>query len=555
MNTYKTLVIIPARGGSKGVPRKNLRPLYGKPLLFYVIKSALKAKNVNQVIVSTDDEEIALFAERFGAGILMRPSALAGDEVTLDSVIKHTVETLETETAGNQFDIILTIQPTSPLIKASDIDNAIKLFDAPEIDTVISAVDDRHLRWQEINGVYLPAYEKRLNRQQLPATYKETGAIIGCRRNILTKGTRIGKNVALYMTEPERSIDIDSSTDFYLCESLLRKKRIVFAVIGRKEIGLGHAYRAIMLAHELVAHELIFVCEEHDELGRDYIAKQNYSVITCANGQLINTIAKLKPDLVINDILDTDANYVATLKKTNALVVNFEDMGLGAETADLVFNALYPHQIPSEHIFVGPQYFCLRDEFLHAPVKAPTEIVKRILLTFGGVDEGNLTSRILQVMGQFLTEKSIAIDVVLGPGYEHQTTLQKVQETLGYELINVVAATTKISEYMLRADLAITSGGRTVLELAALDIPTVVLCQNERETTHKFASAENGIINLGIHQNVSDKTLLSTIKKVINDRNLRATMITKMKQMDLTQGKKRVIKAITSLLENEEPQK
>jgi CMP-N-acetylneuraminic acid synthetase/spore coat polysaccharide biosynthesis predicted glycosyltransferase SpsG len=548
INSAKSaLVVIPARGGSKGIPRKNLRPLAGKPLIYYAIGTALRANGIQDVVVSTDDSEISLFAERFGAEVIMRPPDLAGDEVTLDPVICHVVETIEKD--GRSFDIVVTLQPTSPLLKASNIEEALAFFDDPQVETVISAVDDRHLRWNCIHDRYEPAYEQRINRQQLPPTFKETGAIIACRRKVLESGSRIGKKVNLLVTLPDVSVDIDSVTDFFICESLMKRKRIAFAVVGRNQLGMGHAYRTVMLAHELIHHDVFFVCEERDDLAIAYIAEHNYPVVTCAQGKLPATLLKRKPELVINDILDTDADYVITLKKAGIRVVNFEDMGLGAEVADLVINALYPHQIPSEHIRVGPDYFCLRDEFLHAPAPPPVDKVKRVLISFGGVDEGNLTARVLQSVGAGLLAAGISIDVVIGFGYRWLPELKKLISSFNSGRISLVVSTRRISKYMSGADLAVTSGGRTVLELAAIGVPTLVICQNRRETYHKFASAENGIVNLGLFKEVGNTEIEQALFRLIDDPALRVTMRKRTQQHDLRKGKSRVVKAITSLLE------
>jgi len=541
------LVVIPARGGSKNIPRKNLRPLAGKPLIYYAINTALNASGIQAVVVSTDDSEISLFAERFGAEVMMRPPKLAGDAVTLDPVICHAVETLEKD--GRYFDIVITLQPTSPLLKASQIEEALVLFDDTKVETVISAVDDRHLRWNLIHNRYEPAYKKRINRQKLSPTFKETGAIIACRRKVLEGGSRIGKKVNLLITPPDVSVDIDSVTDFFICESLMKRKRIAFAVVGRNQVGMGHAYRTVMLAHELIHHDVSFVCEERDDLAIAYIVQHNYPVVACAKGKMLATLLRRKPDLVINDILDTDANYVIALKKAGIRVVNFEDMGLGAEVADLVINALYPHQIPSDHILVGPNYFCLRDEFLHAPAPPPVNKVKRVLITFGGVDEGNLTARVLQAAGADLLAVGISIDVVIGFGYRWLEELKKLISSFDSGRINLVVSTRRISKYMSRADLAVTSGGRTVLELAAIGVPTLVICQNRRETYHKFASAENGIINLGLYKEIDNTEIKQALYRLIDDPTLRSTIRKRMQQHDLQKGKSRVIKTITSLLE------
>jgi spore coat polysaccharide biosynthesis predicted glycosyltransferase SpsG len=415
------------------------------------------------------------------------------------------------------------------------------------LDTVLSVVDDRHLCWSLADGKPKAVYTARVNRQQLPPNFRETGAIIGCRSAQLEKGTRIGGNVALLEMPQERSFDIDSISDLYLCESILNRKRVVFAVVGYPSVGLGHAYRASLLAHEMVQCDIYFVCEEKSALAAEYIARHNYRVLVCPDGELLKTIRETSPDMVINDILDTDASYIHDLKELGCKVINFEDMGSGYKEADLVINALYPHQLPCDHVLVGPEFFCLRDEFLYISRNRIADDVLRIMVTFGGVDEGNLTARVTALIAPWCLEQGIALDIALGPGFAHNEELDSVVEQYPDSLIRIINNTTRISEFMCQADMAITSGGRTVLELASLEMPTIVICQNRRETTHTFASSENGIVNLGFHGEVTDEDILETTKSVALDRDLRRTMRKKLKKLDLTKGKQRVVQRIMGL--------
>lgn len=547
MKNYKTIVIIPARGGSKGIPRKNIRPLNGKPLIYYSIKASLSAKKVDRVVVSTEDEEIELFSNRFGAEVLKRPDHLSDDEVPLDPVILHAVEICE-KRWNERYDCVVTVQPTSPLLTSGDIDCVIEKLKNDSLETVISVCEDKHLRWKDDHGRILPDYDERVNRQLLPDVYKETGAIIACKREVLISNTRIGKEVALYYMDPMRSIDIDSYNDLWLCELILKRKKIVIAVTGNSTIGMGHVYRTLLLAHELIHHEIVFVCKETDDLAIDYISKHNYRVEVAKPDLFPDKIMSFNPDMVINDILDTSADYVMSLKKKGPCVISFEDMGMGAEAADLVINALYPHHIPQSHIMVGHKYFCLRDEFIHIKKRDRNGPVRKILISFGGVDEGNLTCRILRILEKITKDAGIKFDVVLGPGYIHHKELNNLAQELNTPLINIVSSTNKISEYMNNADLAITSAGRTVFELASFAVPTVVISQNLRETKHTFASSKNGFINMGLRSEIDDETIKSTLLRVLNDENLRKTMIDKMNSFDLRSGKKRVIEQINAFL-------
>lgn len=542
------IIIIPARGGSKGIPRKNLRPLNGKPLIYYSIKAALESDLADRVVVSSEDDEILLFAKRFGAEFVKRPKSLSGDEVTIDPVVLHAVKECEKK-HSEQFGIVLTVQPTSPLLSGKDIDAVIRKIQNNPCDTVITVTEDRHLRWKDENGKILPLYEKRINRQLLPYEYKETGGIIACRKENMEKGSRIGEHIELQLVNPINAIDIDSFDDFWLCERILNRKKIVITVTGNDLVGLGHVYRTLLLANDLVNYEVIFVCKASDDLAIRQIRKNNYTLIVSSEKNFFETINGQNADMVINDILDTTSDFIESLKQSNHIVINFEDLGSGSNDADLVINALYPHSMRKKNILTGPRYFCLRDEFLHIEKKKNRSVsLKKILITFGGVDEGNLTCRTLKIFSTYLKKFDFTIDIVLGPGFKNIRELENLRNELNTSRINIIHSTSRISEYMNQADLAVTSAGRTVFELASLTVPTIVICQNLRETSHTFAVSENGFINLGLHSELNDKTIHNTIQKVFTEKDTRSAMIKRMMKIDLKNGKKTVIEKIISLL-------
>lgn len=545
----KNLVVIPARGGSKGIPRKNLRPLAGYPMIYYSIRAAKNAKQVHRVVVTTDDEEIALLSGRFGADVILRPADLADDKTTLDPVILHAFcegQSRFQESYGR----VITVQPTSPLVRSIDIDGAIELLDSDK-DTVITVVDDRHLCWTIRDGHPVPAYAERKNRQQLPPNFRETGAVVVCSAAQINTGTRIGARVALYEIPSQYSYDIDTFADLFLCESLIKRKKIVLTVVGYPEVGLGHAYRAMLIAHELVQFDLVFVCEETSTLAIEYIKSCNYPIVIAETGKLADVVLAQNPAMVINDILDTGASYMDKLKSQDVRIVNFEDMGEGAGKADLVINALYPHQKSSGNLLVGPEYFCLRDEFLYVNETTSSNAVEgisRVLVTFGGVDEGNLTKTAVVEIADICAKYGIGIDIVLGPGYKDDESLKSFLRDIEVPEINVVQRTKRISDFMQRADLAITSAGRTVFELTALRVPAIIIAQNEREMTHTFASEENGMIHLGSRKDLKAGMLHDALERLVIDIDSYRVLKNAMKAHDLKDGKARVIAKIISLL-------
>jgi spore coat polysaccharide biosynthesis predicted glycosyltransferase SpsG len=147
-----------------------------------------------------------------------------------------------------------------------------------------------------------------------------------------------------------------------------------------------------------------------------------------------------------------------------------------------------------------------------------------------------------------LEQKNIHTTIVLGPGYSHQKTLQETVDKLSGHLFEIIPSTSRISDYMARADIAITSGGRTVLELASLYVPTIVICQNKRETTHAFASEENGVSNLGLWDDTTCEKLLFSFAELETSEEKRNEIRRKLRGLDTAAGKQRVVSRLQRLM-------
>lgn len=543
MDELKTLIVIPARGGSKGIPRKNLRSLNCKPLISYSIQHCLRLKANVDVVVSSEDSEILLIAEKFGAKIIKRPSTLSKDQTTLDSVIFDSYEQC-TKIFDQHYDLVATVQPTSPLLSSYTIENALKRFeDEPELDTLITVEENNHLEWVlSENGEIIPNYKKRVNRQYLPIKYKETGGFLITRSKYVSESNRIGENVDVVVLTGAEKIDIDTNEDWALCEYYLKRRKITLVVKGYKEIGLGHVYNLLNIANDLMPHELIFVITRESDKAVDVISSYNFKYVIQSEEDLIETIHSTNPDVVINDILDTDKKYIERLKQFCDVVINFEDLGSGAEYVDLLINAIYPEKSPSINHYYGHKYFCLRSEFLDEKEYFEfNDKVDSIIITFGGVDPNNFTKKVLDTISDYCKDNSIKITVVLGLGYENFNTIKKYYSEPHIEILDKVK---DISRYMKRSDLAFTSAGRTAFELASVGVPSIVLCQNERELTHFFADSKYGFINLGLGNKVSNERLMIEFNNVCNSVDKRKYMSNLMLSFDIKNGKQRVLDLI-----------
>jgi CMP-N-acetylneuraminic acid synthetase/spore coat polysaccharide biosynthesis predicted glycosyltransferase SpsG len=539
---FRVLIVIPARGGSKGIPRKNLRPLAGRPLIEYAIRTALASRFSPDVYVSSDDEEILQLARKFGAREHRRSAPNAADQATLDPVIFEAYRAIARD-AARRYDLVVTLQPTSPLLSTASLDAAIEHMRArPQTATLIAACDDTHLTWRREDGRFVPNYAARVNRQQLPPVFREAGAFLMTRPEFVTATSRIGPSVELFLLQGPERIDIDSYEDWSVCEFYLRRKKLLFFVRGYPEIGLGHVYNALQVAGDLVEHEVLFMVDERSALAHRKIAEKNYAVVQQAGGDLVAQIAAHRPDVVVNDCLDTEAAYVQALKQAGCQVINFEDLGPGARHADLVINAIYPERTAPANHYYGPAYFCLRDEFLATSPRPMSASVRRVLVTFGGVDPANLTRKVLEAIVPFCAARGIEVHVVTGYGYAHPDSLD------AFPGIRVFRDSQTMSDHMAAADICFTSAGRTLFELASLLVPSVVLAQNEREMTHLFGTPDNGFATLGLGRECAPHAILAALRSLVDEPARRADMRRRMEATDLRHGRRNVMNLIRAAL-------
>jgi CMP-N,N'-diacetyllegionaminic acid synthase len=224
----RILSIIPARGGSKGLPRKNIAKLNGKPLIAYSIESALNSNFVNRVIVSTEDAEIAEVSRSHGSEVLDRPKELAQDGTPTISVVQQVLHQLEDE--GYLAEVVVLLQPTTPLRTTEDIDAAVQLFLTSNCQSVVSICEMEHSPyWSfQVEGSYLkPLLGKKylkMRRQDLPKVYLPNGALfISSPKVLFETKSFYSSRVMPYIMPPERSIDIDCENDLLHAEILLKK--------------------------------------------------------------------------------------------------------------------------------------------------------------------------------------------------------------------------------------------------------------------------------------------------------------------------------------------
>ena len=507
--------MIPARGGSVGVPRKNLRLLGGKPLVAWSIESVVSAIPADHVVLITDDNEIAAVGERYGVVVVKEPRTTG--KATLDDVARAVVAEIVARGAVPE-DVFATVQPTCPFIEPRRVLEAAELL-RNGAGSVLTVVDDRHLTWSvDESGTPQPEYRARVNRQLLPPRLRETGGVIATTVGaFLEAGTRIVQPVRLVEVGSAEALDIDHFTDWKVAEYIVGRKRVLIRCDAGFKLGMGHAYRALALAQELAEHKLSIVVSAQEPLSSEFFAQYPFEVLQVASdADFFELCAEAAPDLVILDQLDTTADYVTRLKQSAKRVVTFEDLGEGAERADLLVSELYGNpRVPAERQLSGLANAILSPAFNESvhPIAVRPE-VETVLVVFGGTDPSGLAKKSLEALAAIAFQGEVL--VVRGLGTTEEIDLSEFG-LRGEVLFNVA----HMPSVMQRADVALSSAGRTITELLSLGVPVVCLAQNAKETTHTHASAEFGVVNLGLGSEVSVATLGEALSALIGSESAR----------------------------------
>lgn len=573
MTAPRRCIVIPAIKKNAVIPDQLVKRLAGVTLIQRAIDTARSVAEAADIVVVTDSQEIALVCERNG----VRHHYNASLRFTSLDIVRELRGVLEELAATYPYLVIY--RASCPLLTGHDIDDAFDRFVREGADVLVTVKSIRQRVWEKRDGSLdailadegpedgadagtddgaalpdrptgdRPSGDRPSGSREV---YVESKALVMLRAAALAPGAT--PRVMPYFLN-DRAIEINSYQDWWLCEKLLERRHIVFVVAGYPAIGMGHVFRALMLAHEISDHKITFLCTRDSELAVKNIAARDYRTYIQQTDDLATGLApglaqdvlRLAPDLVVNDILDTDASYMLRLKAAGVRTVNFEDEGPGAAHADLVVNALYEEKHEDPRLLYGHRYFCLRDEFIAGERNPFRPQPRRVLVTFGGTDHSDFTRRTLDSIEPLCRERGIAISIVAGPGYAHREAMQAHVDALNSPLVEFTHATNVMSRKMEGADIAICSAGRTVYELAHMRVPAIVMAHHEREARHTFARARNGFAYLGVMHPFREGALRRAFSRML-DEDFRRTLHGRMQRLDFTRNKSGVVARIGALL-------
>jgi spore coat polysaccharide biosynthesis predicted glycosyltransferase SpsG len=324
-------------------------------------------------------------------------------------------------------------------------------------------------------------------------------------------------------------------------------KKILIRVDGSKKIGLGHVYNMLTILHHFQNEQILIVMNKNNKLGSSKFKEKKYKVkFFQNNSELLKIISNFEPDIIFNDILNTKINYMKKIGKLSSMIVNFEDVGEGRAHADLVFNPIFNQKKMLTKEFYGGKFACVRDEFRIWTSNILRKNVKKILVSFGGTDPTQITTKIFTVI-ENLSLKNIEFIIMLGFGFDHKKEIKKSANYLiknGFR-IKLIEKSDLLAKYIRYVDFAIVSNGRTVFEVASMQVPILSVAVNDREKSHTFVRDEK----IGKHINYNPKSftkeLSCDIEYLLEYKN-RKKFKSKLKKLQLLYGVEKVIDIINN---------
>jgi len=536
--TKKNLILIIARGGGKNISRQNLRLIDEKPLLYYILRTCLKSK-IGDVYVSTDSEEIKQVSLFYGVKVIPRPFNLTKKSTSLDEIAAHALSYLKK--SNLTYEKCLMTSPVFPLLKVPTISKFLSSLNNT-INTVWGVVKEKNEHYQKFHN----------NNKSVNPLSKQQKKIVKLRKviafncNSFLKHKKFKKPFYGLKIPSDEGVTISNYHDLDVIEKIIKRKKILVRVDGNREIGLGHVYNILTVLNHFRNDEILIVMNSKKRLGSDKFKEQLYNVTYFSKEIRLNEIIrKFNPDIIFNDILDTKKNYVQNLKKFGCFIVNFEDKGSGSNLAHLLFNPIFNLNDNTSKKIFGCKYACIRDEFRiwkHNPGKKSI----KILITFGGTDQKNITTKILTSIYRNNLH-DLNIQVLLGMGFSHNNQIRKLINLMtrnGFN-IHIIEKSDLMAKFVSESNFVITSNGRTVFEVASLKVPMITISSNSREDKHIFSRHSGGGIHLGHYSKLTEKKIKNAINKM-TDYKKSQKYVKNLEKFDLLNGVNEAVRLINS---------
>lgn len=450
--------------------------------------------------------------------------------------------------AIKDYEYYLFLDPTAPLLRKRHIVKSMNKLDSEGFDLIIPSYYEKRLN--AINE------KESINSQALLSGLTYRNPTLNYSSSFILFNKHFLANKEFHnpgtIDLGNQHVSINSYQDWWICEKILKRKRIVINVVGGGNIGTGHIFRCITLAHEINDHEIIFVTHETNSFVVSHIAAKEYPIhVYETEDRLIELLRELKPDLLMVDILDTTLPFMKRLKSLNHFkTINFEDLGDGSQFADITINDLYEEPKNGySNTFWGSKYFVLRDEFFNVDRNSFNQEVRRLFISFGGSDPSGYAIEVLKCLKELIIQSNLSINIIIGPNFSRREEFNSlIADDFSNVDIEVFDSVFLVSQVMKDCDVAISSNGRTTYELAHMRIPTLIIPHHEREDGHDFAKIESGFVKINYKDASNYNIIESEFRRLVENSSFRKVLFDNMDRLDFRDSKQNVMSLINSLL-------
>ena len=532
MKKNKTnLILIFAIAGSYDIARQNLTLVNNKPLFYYVLNTALKYKKAD-VYVSTDSKEIKELTKMYGGNVIDRPKYLTSDSTTLEKIAHHSL--IELKNKGLTYKKCLILNPKFPLIQLNTIQKFFSKLN--ENKTIFGYGTSRDSDDDYKRIIKKDDFTKLFDVKPHMIKLKK---IVAFETDKFLQRKKFSKEIYGLKLSNLEILALVNYHEFGIFEKIIQRKKILVRVDGSNEIGLGHVYNMLTVLNHFRNDEILIIMNLKKDLGKSKFKEQLYRVKTYrTNFELASIIKKFEPNMIFNDILDTDIKYIKNLRREKRLIVNFEDLGNGRNYADLIFNPIFFSRTKKKNEYFGSDYACVRDEFRiwqndSRPIK---KNVENVLIIFGGTDPTNKTLKVLKIISK-IKQKNIKFSVILGLGLKNKTEVKNLANKMNNEGFNIeiIESIDFLAKIMRDSDFAISSNGRTIFELASMKKPIISISVNEREKLHCFVEQSKIGYNITLNSKKDEKIFLKKFENMLQEQT-RKKIVKNFDQLKLLNG-------------------
>jgi len=491
------------------VPSKNVSLFAGKPLVEWSLALWSHFQGEVDLLVSTDDSRVMNLAAAYPAArFLFRPTELSGDSVTLDELSSFLVKT--ERIATNYFALA---QCTCPLISLATARMLLEVMKTSHAVSIVAAVKEHGFLWSRGGDkpVASPLFDERVNTQfSQRCILRESGAFTATRiEHLLHSGSRFDDHPLLVEIPREESLDIDDGLDWRIGQAIQGRRDLVFVAICNASVGTGHVHRCLEIATWFADLPQQFLVYQADGVEQPMLFAQHreYAVIDRLNLQ------DIRNSVVVLDVLDVEAEVVARLQASGNIVFVFESRTL--TTANFTFNSLYkPRPDEGTHLSVAHGPCCAVSASYIRPLENRfqfREDVRVVVVFFGGTDPSRLRQRVVPLIDTLFVGIEIHVfsNGICAAGETVSPAGNRVIERpTGPEFYGVVAG----------ADLFVGSAGQTMMQVAHIGVPAVIIAHSPREQDHVVDEVVSCITYVGCADSQGDGDIVESIRTAATRR-------------------------------------